>query len=287
MSRPLYSLGMVTGPPKLPPKVLKGSGSLDGEIQNGGIQSAVLKIFERTAVQLIGSTLCGEGHIAYLSELRIVVECRHFHLVDAFKRWVGVLQRAVVTDVSGGNSIHRKASLGRRRPANRDISLRVPCYLGGHGEGRQRTARDGPGVDRQLSNVLVRNRMVEGCIFGIHQRRIGANFHRRGRCRHAEGNGKAEFLAGFEGGVNDDVGESGVLHSDSVVAGLQVLKEEVAGGAGGGLALIAFVEGMRGDGSALDDGSGNVGDGADGCCRTWIGRGQWTRRWPAAERAAP
>ena len=120
---------------------VKGPGSLDVEIQNGGVQTAVLKVFKRTAMQLIGSALGDEGYVADLGELRVVVERRDFHLGDVFQGWVGVLQRAVETHAGGRNSIHREASLRRRCAPDRDIPLRVPRYLGRYGESRQRTAR--------------------------------------------------------------------------------------------------------------------------------------------------
>ena len=52
------------------------------------------------------------------------------------------------------------------------------------------------------------------------------------------------------------------MNRDLVMAGLQILEEEVAGGVGGGLAIGAFVKGVKLDGGTLDNGSGDVGDGA-------------------------
>jgi hypothetical protein len=59
-------------------------GRLGGEIQNVGVEAAILKILKSAAMKLICSALGDKGHVADLGELRIVVERRDFHLGEMF-----------------------------------------------------------------------------------------------------------------------------------------------------------------------------------------------------------
>src|SRR5260370_9140073 len=70
------------------------------------IQSAVLGVLEQTAVELLGSTLCADGHVPELGELGVVVELGDFEFANQFGRWIHVAKRAVLTNVNGGRAIN-------------------------------------------------------------------------------------------------------------------------------------------------------------------------------------
>src|ERR1700738_3183568 len=86
-----------------------------------GIERLVLQVFEYTAVKVIRSVPCRKGNVTDLRKFCAVVERRYFDCGDSFLRGISILQRAILPDVRGRDTIDRKIHHGGTRPAQRDI----------------------------------------------------------------------------------------------------------------------------------------------------------------------
>src|ERR1700759_3289813 len=95
--------------------------SFRAEAIRRGIQRLVLQVLKHTAVEVVCSVLRCKGNVTDLRELCAVVERRHLDCGDSLLGGISILQRAILPDVRGRNTIDRKVHHGRARPTQRDV----------------------------------------------------------------------------------------------------------------------------------------------------------------------
>src|ERR1700678_2705238 len=70
-----------------------------------GIQCLVLQILKYASVILIGSVLRRKRNVTNLRELCAVIERRHLDCSDSLLRGISILQRTILPDICGRNTI--------------------------------------------------------------------------------------------------------------------------------------------------------------------------------------